>query len=1152
MMKRRVISLLSMIAMLCTMIVFSMPATAVENDTDSPFEAYEELLKDAKSGAEALAAVIDSGDEAQMRLAAQAIKKRIEWVDFQWETEPFPRYAHHEVYELAGYSLDKWSLSKKEDWEAMREVADSVNATLGSEGKDAPDADGKYVDYFVGTEFHLTNDITFPNNVEMKPMGFSIYKQGGGFAGTINGHGYSFKTVCIAVRKSELYVNGDTNGTAYKKSTLQSGLFYRLADCSFIDFGLEGGVVYQNSGDAGSCVSSFGNVISGKKPTFTRVWSSVTLAPICNAQVTALVGSFDDEAITVDVNGFVFDGEILKGAQASHSQQLSYAVYSSSNGDFLANGNNFYNIITDFSARNGNYATSTAKKTYNDNGLVSSALFCFSSEDAFKAATIENVYAVKRKEHGIDAGYAIGSMLSSTASSNALLYDISAAEAAYTINEKNLKGEVPAGVSPVYFKLNDEGKVRPIPEGKSEGKIVKIAVTGDVTKDVFVNPNSSFDLKTALGYKGDILFTDAKGDCAINGTTITVGTGDSSLKMINPCVNHTFEYEGDRDEMQHIGTCSICGHQVTEGCTLVNCKSNSIDWNALTHTGNCEKCDEKYTQNCDYQYTETDDGYKYICSCGGTADAAAPVDAGDANNDGIIDLIDAMYALEKAVELSDTADARNSDVNGNNGVDVNDVRKIILYVIGDRDVKEEFEATAKKVNEGNYYNEENIESGNLKMDGTEGINERYIRTKYISVSEGNKIVFGPVRKAQAVLGHFYDADGNAIELINVNNKRLTNEYTFKAEVQGKDVEVIDYGKDAVIHELKTREVEGLDMVSIIVPEGAAYVRLQANAKEADHFYIRINNEFSLADYQCWTNGDANALKNEENGQLFLTVGDSLCSASRDDQDKTVPKKGWEGRINRDLGAETVDASQGGAALSTVRFINMKNKLEKEGVKPEDDELTTGDGFTLKQSIVNQINMQKDSGRAFEYVLLEGGGNDASMDAKIGYWKNDDPNTGVKLFNPNSYDPKDFAPIDTYMGGLEWAIYSTIKTYGDTAAIGFVLPYPMPLEDRFTDMGNYFMYTQEVCEKWDIPYLDLFYDKLKYLDTEKYTTNGKHTAPDYIHVGGEGYDIMQAYIDPFVRNEMRPANQEIYFKVQSYKDEMDVSWFELEEYKHFFE
>ena len=1034
-MKKRVISLLAMLAMLCTMVVFVAPTTTAAEDYTS-----------------------------------------------------YPAFS---TYTGASDTRKDWTISSKADWDKMREVADVATG-----------------DYFSGYTFHLTKDIDFAVDEanRQQPMGINN-TAGAAFAGTINGHGYGFNNIYIC----------NSEKATYGESVIHTGLFLRLGNCKFIDFGLNSGLIRQISSGATGTISSFGTVMTGKVPTFERVWSSVYIAPYCSARINGLAGSIGSTAATVNVNGFVFDGVLAKGYGSTHKNQDSYAVRYTGES---TNPGTFHNIITDFAGYNAKVEPGSATDPYKitrKDGDAKFALFSFYSEEAFKLTDIKNVYGVKRSEDGVDEGYAIQTTMGGD-NADSLLTDMSAAEAAWTINENPTD-------KPVYFTLKN-GKVRPIPEGKSDGKIVRIKVTGDADKSVFVNPGSTVNLKTELGYTSDISFEKVAGDCTINGTSVTIGTEDVTLTMTNSCVNHSFTYT--KGEKVHTATCSLCGHKEKEDCKLINCTINTIDWNAATHTGTCEFCGNVFSQVCANEYKKTDTGYQYVCLCGRTAEAVAPVVVGDANEDGAIDLFDAVRLLKKVAEKPVEINERNADVNGDNVPAIQDVRKILLYYMNDADTKAEFKATEGRVNEGNFYNADNIEDGNLKMDGSEGTNLRYIRTDYISVNAGNKIVFGPVRKAQAVLGHFYDKDGNAIELINVNNENLKTEYTFKAEVTGKDVEIIDFGKDATVGTLGTKVVDGLEMVSIVAPAGAAYVRLQANAKEGKQYYVRINNDFSLADYQCRTRGDANALTNEERGQLFLTIGDSLCSAARDDQDTTVaPKKGWEGRIHRDLGAETVDTSQGGSALSTIRYISDKDNsdLDTEG---------SSSSYNQRQCIVNQLTMHRESGRAFEYILLEGGGNDASQDAKIGYYENDDPN-GKKLFNPTSYDPKDFAPEETFIGGFERAIYSAIKTYGDTAAVGFLLPYPMPGDDRFADMDNYFIYVQEVCEKWDIPYLDLYYDKLKNFDTVKFTTNGDHTGPDYIHADGTGYDMMQVYITPFVQNEMRPVNQEIFLEVQKYKD-----------------
>lgn len=1011
MMKRRVISLLAMVAMLCTMVVFAMPEIAVAAET-------------------------------------------------------YPRYKDHVAATAAGHDGKNWSISSKEDWDAMRDVADVATE-----------------DYFKGVTFHLTNDIEFGVDSANRRQPMGINTNGAAFAGTIDGHGYGFNNIYIFNSEKNTYGDLSSSGAA----VIHTGLFLRLGNCTFRDFGLNGGLIRQSSSNNAGAISSFGTVMTGKVPTFERVWSSVNISSVCSARINGLAGTIGNYAVTVNVNGFVFDGVLAKGYSDNHKNQDSYAVLHT--GEHNDPGT-FLNIITDFKGYNANIAAGSTTNTYTiatGEAGAQFALFRFNSESAFDAATIENIYGVKRREDGIDAGYSIGTVMNSSAGSNALLTDMSAAEAAYTINTHPTE-------NPVYFKLNEKGQVRPIPEGKSEGKIIKIAVAGDVTKNVYVNSNSTVDLKTELGYKSELTFEKVAGDCTINGTSVTVGTGDVTVAMTNSCVDHDVDYAFDADTKQHSGTCELCGHQVLEDCELIDCTSNPIDWNAATHNGTCEKCESKFAEICAFEYEETADGYKYVCECGRTADAEAPVVAGDINDNSAVDLVDAIQLLKKAVGKTVTINERNADVDGNNVVGVNDVYKIILYFMKDAEVMAEFEATQARANVANFYNKEAIEVGNLKMDGKEDTNNRYVRTEYISVGKGNKVVFGPIRKAQAVMGHFYDADGNAIELINVNNENLKTEYSFKATVQEKKFQGT----------LQEKVVDGMVMVSITAPADAAYVRLQANAKEADQFYIRINNEFSLEDYQCRTTGDTDALNNPEKDQLFLTIGDSLCSASRDTD--TLPYRGWEGRIRRNFGAATVDSSEGGSAVSTVSLSGEINP-----------DLLTGETATDRQWIVSQLLEHKGSFK-FEYILLEGGGNDAHYDAPMGEIS-------------DSFDPETFADISTFAGGMELLIYNAIKEHGDTAAIGYMSIYAMPLHEQFKDSGDYFVVAEQICEKWNIPYLDIF-NLMPDFDTEKYTINSSGSGPDYIHANADGYDMMQEHIDPFI-SEMRPIDQDIYLEVQKY-------------------
>ncbi len=1118
-MKRRFISLLAILAMLVSMLTcIVIPLSAAEETTETTEEstsAYttrqlvkelydrvnwsnNSVLKNAVS--EAYGLKTDAGNTQALTLIDAGLNGEdgegnpldvaLSWKNFNGTKIPYPRYLFHDAFKARGYSQDKWSISSSADWEAMREVADAANIPLGeSLENDRPD-------YFVGTEFHLTEDIVFANNVAIDSMGFSIFGQGGGFAGTINGHGYGFNNIYINItsHKDDLYVKDsegnyvldkDGDKTLYEDGSLYTGLFHRLADCEFIDFGLNSGLIYQTSGNSNSCISSFGMVDEGKTPTFTRVWSSVAVAPLCNAQASALVGSFYESAITANVNGFVFDGAIVKGQDPSHGSQISFAIYSGGS-EFKADNNDFYNIITDFRSCNGKIGslkeasykiTSDTGNSYTRGGR--SALFNFGSVDAFRTADIQNVYAVKREIEGINEGYTLGKGSSWGGSdSDSLLTDMSAAEVAWTINQNPTSlNEDGTGAEPVYFTLNSEGKVRPVSKENYANRIVKLTLTGARNEEIFVNRGVIYDFTT-------INKTEQQTFSTVDGFKTTETqfklTKNVTVEVTDSCV-HSFE-PAVGDGTNHTKTCSACGYQVEEACALtVNCTADAGTEDAMTHSGSCV-CGAAMSQNCVFAYQKTDSGYKYVCAdCSRTVDALAPMVPGDVNGNGVT-LFDAIQLLKKTVDPSVDVNVYNADVDGNNCLDVRDAVKIIKIALKDKKTLAEVEDLAKLVNEPNYYSKVGVvdDGATLTLNGEEkySFNDRYVLTNSISgISQGNKITFGPVRLGQAVMGYFYKA-GAPLQLINHTN--VTVEHEFE---------------------------QGMVMVSVSVPQGADTVRFQVNADEKDRYYIRINSEFTVADYQCRANLKEATLENPLEDQLLLTVGDSLCAAAnlKRDSQPDGNLKGWARRIYQQFGAKVINSSEGGAAISTIKF-------KSDSVQTDTVPLGS------RQCIVNQLSEHTNIGREFEYILLAGAGNDAANEAEVG--------TVSPLYDPESFD------MTTYAGGLEMMIYTAIKEHGDTAAIGYMSYYDMPyasFEGMHTN-HRYFEVGKQICEKWGIEYLDLNTILTEdVLDTHK----GVHTH-DAIHANDDGYDIMQPYINAFLP-QMRPVSKAIYDKVQKYGD-----------------
>ena len=1035
----------------------------------------------------------------------------------EWDSYPsFSTYT-------ADSSERNWKISVKADWEKVREVANAATS-----------------DYLSGYTLHLANDLDFQFSKTL-PIG-NTATNGAAFAGTLNGHGFGFNNANL----------GTSSNTLDDTQFYSAGLFFRLGNCEFIDVGINSGLVYDKSGNVASGISSFGRVMPGKTPKFTRVWSSATIASMGKGIGSGLVHTIDRNKITVEVNGFVFDGEIIKNDALNVDGQWSYAV-SGAAVTTLSSGNSFANIVTDFASRNGivtpgsgktvNY-TETQTPDQETTPGVRAALFNFDTVANFNAANQGNIYAVKRAEKGINDGYFLNFRSGYGGSgSEELMTDMSAVEAAWTINNNQISGK-----EAVYYTLNSDGKVRPIPAGAQTGKIVKITLTGVRNESYFFNAGTSVNLASDLGKTSGQTFT-ANGS-AISSTTYTVNA-DTEITVTASCGdNHTYDsnsYVAGTNE--HTKTCTVCGVKTVEPCSATSYTQSSVNASKLaagekaTHSGTCQYCGQSFTQECIVEYKtsdQKDNGWTYSnCPCKRktvTHTDNRLMRPGDCDGDKSVTAKDAIMALKKIAKktVSGSYYKYNADVDANSGLNVQDVRNIILFWLGDDTTQTTMKATAARVNVLNYYNAENVEVGNLKMDGSEGNNDRYLRTDNIVVTKGNRIVFGPVRMQQAVMGWFYKADGTPLAVINRNNTNLKLVHEF-ADADGmlKEADLTDAG--GTVHD----ESLGMVMVRIDAPTDAAYVRFNINAEEEEKFYIRMNNEFNVGVYEAFSGGDIDTLGNPLKNQFVLNMGDSLSDGSGHFPLRDPTPDGrltcWSRRTKQQFNAKVITSAKGGSTVSTIKY-------QKSAPDPNGD---------LRDCILNQLNEHSNSGRQFEYILLEGGGNDAGGGATLGTFKADD------------YNPANFAPVNTYSGALERLIYTAIQQHGDTAAFAYFVPYdmrhPSKAYSTLTGAGTYFDRCKEICAKWGIPVCDLFYishedenGNLVFdsrMNTEKATeyfgdkyseqvpnpdvdTSATGLTYDGCHALDAGHDIMFTYIKPYML-KMQPVSAEIYAQVQEY-------------------
>lgn len=202
----------------------------------------------------------------------------------------------------------------------------------------------------------------------------------------------------------------------------------------------------------------------------------------------------------------------------------------------------------------------------------------------------------------------------------------------------------------------------------------------------------------------------------------------------------------------------------------------------------------------------------------------------------------------------------------------------------------------------------------------------------------------------------------------------------------------------------------------------------------------------------------------------LFCGDSICAAAVFDY-SNMNRWGWAGRIARDYGMSYTNKGLDGASVSNVR----------------------GDNTILAQ-------LQSAKGKTYDFVILQGGTNDGWDNAPVGEMTAADKKTG--------FDPSTFA------GGLE-TLFSYAKRSFPTAKIGYIINYQTPTKAYGTldDMSAYYDLAKKICDKWEIPYLDL-YNNAEINQKVLQMTSGRF-AGDKIHLNGRGYDRIYPYIAAFM-------------------------------------
>lgn len=223
------------------------------------------------------------------------------------------------------------------------------------------------------------------------------------------------------------------------------------------------------------------------------------------------------------------------------------------------------------------------------------------------------------------------------------------------------------------------------------------------------------------------------------------------------------------------------------------------------------------------------------------------------------------------------------------------------------------------------------------------------------------------------------------------------------------------------------------------------------------------------------------------GKKVVFAGDSICHASTDE----TQKNGWAGRIGANHSMEWRNAGISGGTLTR--------------------------GVAGSAGCISDI----DFGDAPDYIILEGGTNDADL---IG-GKDGSGNMPAKYGSYDLYYYEHDFDETTFCGAVE-SLFLRLTTDYAGAKIGFIIAHKMgglsTNDGYYYNAENnkrryYFETIIALCKKWGIPYIDLW--EGCYLNPMNTKHNGGsdpfYSNGDYQHLTAKGYD----YITPMIEKWM---------------------------------
>ncbi len=256
--------------------------------------------------------------------------------------------------------------------------------------------------------------------------------------------------------------------------------------------------------------------------------------------------------------------------------------------------------------------------------------------------------------------------------------------------------------------------------------------------------------------------------------------------------------------------------------------------------------------------------------------------------------------------------------------------------------------------------------------------------------------------------------------------------------------------DLAVHTLTVRVVDGTVLYSI---DGhTVFGQTLRSYTEAGYIFFASNElttRFGVPSVRELSDTDTSGnAASPLYGQKALFVGDSISYGAGDD----IFGLSWGGRIGIRYGMDWMNRSvSGSTVMETAGIPQIKNQLP--------------DG-------------------AFDYVVLEGGINDALKSHPLGAVS-------------DSFDPEGFNTA-TFGGAFEELLYTARQKYPQ-AKLGYIVTMRVPALADDTAQ-RYYALAQEICEKWDVACLNLFADE----EVTGWFADGAH-LPDNLHPDADGYE-----------------------------------------------